>query len=225
MSIPSWALSLVPVGDSVDRCVDTETGDFYIWNYETELWEKEEQEQELAPELEQDIEDDALSALQVQVNELEDDVSVLSDEVSVLSSYDAPTDYNLGTSNQGIFSGLVSKVPFGQHYVYWRDGQYSYKFAYGDLSLDGSVFTGSGAVTICNYSYTGSSYNNYYTYTVSTDNSFSLSAGNQLVYSDLGNYPGLQEREVQTYVAITAYTAFGVMLFLMLDRLRRACFC
>lgn len=218
----------MPVGDSADRCVDTETGDFYYWNYETELWEKEAAENLVVSDpLEDDkqiVDEDALLSLQVQVNDLEDDVSALSDEVAVLSSYDASTDYNLGTSNQGIFSGLVSKVPFGQHYVYWRDGQYSYKFAYGDLSLDGSVFTGSGPVTICNYSYTGSSYSNYYTYTVSTDNSFSLSSGNQLVYSDLGNYPGLQEREVQTYVAITAFTAFGVMLFALLDRLRRSCF-
>ena len=218
--------------DNPDRAVDLDTGDIYYWDYDLNEWVKEETQEELNAvdtEIVEDISEpsdleNTVSDLEIQVRDLEDEVSTLSDEVSVLSAYDAASDYNLGTTNQAIFQGLVSKVPFGQHYVYWRDGQYSYKFAYGDLSLDGNVFTGTDAVTIISYDTTGSSYSNYYTWSVTSDSAFSLDAGNRLVYSDLGNYPGMGEREVQNYVAVTAFTAFGAVLFALLDRLRVACF-
>lgn len=209
-----------------------ETGDIYVWDDTQEMYVLEEQEVEteyVAVQVDSDNGEssdlaDSVSDLEVQVMSLEDEVSTLSDEVSVLSAYDAATDYNLGTTNQAIFSGLVSKVPFGQHYVYWRDGQYSYKFAYGDISLEGTDFIGAGDITICSYDTDSSSYSSYYTWSVSTDSAFSLSAGDRLVYSDLGDYPGMGEKEVQKYVAITAFTAFGAVLFILLDRLRLACF-
>lgn len=225
----------MPLEDGTNRVVDLDSGDIYVWDStagESGMYVLEEKEvvtEYVAVEVDTDNGEssdlkDTVSDLEVQVMALEDDVTLLSDEVSTLSVYDAASDYNLGATNQTIFQGLVSKVPYGQSYVYWRDGQYSYKFAYGELSLDGVVFTGTGDVTIVSYDTTGSSYNNYYTWSVVTDSVFSLDAGERLVYSDLGNYPGMGERRMQEYVAITAYVAFGVMLFALLDRLRVACF-
>lgn len=226
-----------------NRAVDLETGDIYYWDWDLGQWvldpkevivEKEvviEYVTEYVPVVEDPSDSDepsnieaSLYDLEAQVNDLEDEISLLSDEVSTLSDYNAAGDYNLGTTNQAIFSGLVSKVPFGQNYVYWRDGQYSYKFAYGDLTLEGSEFVSDGIVTICSYDTSGSSYNNYYTWSVFTDSNFSLSAGDRLVYSDLGDYPALGEREVQKYAAVTAYVLFGAVLFILLDRLRSSCF-
>ena len=215
--------------------VDLETGDIYVWDEnvgESGMYVLEPKEvvtEYVGVQVDQDSSESSdlentVSDLEVQVNDLEDQVTFLENEVELLSSYDAAGDYNLGTSNVAIFEGLVAKVPFGDHYVYWRAGQYSYKFAYGDLSLEGSTFSGDGDITIVSYDISGSSYNSYYTYYVSTDSNFRLSASNRLVYSDLGSYPGLGEKEVIEYAAITAYTLFGGMLFCLFDRLRVACF-
>lgn len=156
---------------------------------------------------------------------MEEDISTLQEDVALLTAYATDDAYNLGTTNVTIFAGLADKVPFGQHYVYWRDDQYSYKFAYGDISLSGSSFVGSGSVTICTYAGTTSSgYNTVYTWDISTDGSFSLSAGDMLVYSDLGDYPNLIEREGAKYEAVTSYILFGAVLFYLFDRLRIACF-
>lgn len=213
-----------------DKAVDLETGDLYYWDYDLNEWvlEPKEVEYVTVPEVDSDnIESfdlaDSVSELETQVNDLETEVSLLSDEVSLLSDYDAAGDYNLGTTNQAIFSGLVSKVPFGQHYVYWRDSQYSYKFAYGDITLEGTQFLSDGDVIICSYDTSGTGYNNYYTWSAFTDSNFTLSAGDRLVYSDLGDYPALAEREVQRYAAASTYVLFGFVLFLLLDRLRSSC--
>lgn len=218
--------------DNPDRAVDLDTGDIYYWDYDLNEWVKEETEEvtnAVDTEIVEDISEpsdleNTVSDLEVQVNDLENQVMLLENEVKLLSSYDAASDYNLGTTNVTIFEGLVAKVPFGQSYVYWRDGQYSYKFAYGDLSLEGTTFTGSGDITVVSYDTANSSYNSNYIWSVTTDSNFSLSASNRLVYSDLGSYPGLGEREVIEYGAIAAYTLFGGMLFCLFDRLRRSCF-
>lgn len=220
--------------DDPDRAVDTDTGDFYYWDYDLQSWVLEE---DPAEEVIENVVDEAdqndsepsdlentVSDLEMQVSDLEDQVLLLENEVELLSAYDAASDYNLGTTNVAIFEGLVAKVPFGQSYVYWRDGQYSYKFAYGDLTLEGTTFRGSGDITVASYDTASSSYNSYYTWSVTSDSNFVLSASNRLVYSDLGSYPGLGEREVIEYGAITAYTLFGGMLFCLFDRLCVACF-
>lgn len=151
----------------------------------------------------------------------ESQIEEVNDSPALLSSYSS-ADYNLGTSNISIFSGLVSKVPWGQHYVYWRDGQYTYKFAYGDLSLSGTVFSGDdNDITVI--SYNTENYNSAYLYTITTDSSFELSAGNRLVYSDLGNYPGLADKEVQKYVTISALVLCAAAFWALGARLRNAC--
>lgn len=216
-----------PLDPDGNRVVDMETGDIYSWDDSQGMYLLEEPEKEIVTEyvgIQVNQDNSELSDVQDSVSDLEVQVEELEEELELLSDYDASPDHNLGTSNLSIFQGLVSKVPFGEHYVYWRDGQYSYKFAYGDLSWDGSEFTGADEITICTYVANTTGYQADYYWQVSYDLSFSLDPGDRLVYSDLGDFPGLGEREVQKYVAITAYTCFGVMLFGLFDRLRRACF-
>lgn len=172
-----------------------------------------------------DPDNSSLSGIENSINGIQTDINTLQEDVALLAAYATDADYNLGTTNVQMFAGLAAKVPFGNHYVYWRDDQNSYKFAYGDLSLSGTSFTGSGAVTICSYyGISSTGYNTVYRWDVSTDNNFSLNAGDMLVYSDLGDYPGLTEREVIKYEAVTAFTVFSAVLFCLFDRLRRSCF-
>ena len=209
-----------------EKAVDTETGDIYVWDYELNEWVKEgaSRETDVSADTNNDellLQSDSVQALETKVTGLEQDVESLSLEVAALSA--AVSDYNLGTTNLAIFEGLVEKVPFGHHYVYWRDSEYRYCFAVGPLSVSGSTFTSSEPVTVYTYE-RNTSGSSYYTWSVRTDNVFSLSCGSRLVYSDIGNYPTIAGKEVSKYDAVTAYCAVGVVLFALFDRLRRSCF-
>lgn len=210
-----------------ERAVDTETGDIYNWDDTVNEWVKEEsvsRETVISSDQNNDelpVQSDSVQALEDKVTVLEDDVNALSLEVAALSA--AVSDYNLGTTNLAIFEGLVEKVPFGHHYVYWRDSEYRYCFAVGALTVTGTTFSSSEPVTVYTYE-RYSSGSSYYTWSVRTDDIFSLSCGGRLVYSDIGDYPTIAGKEVSKYDAVTAYCAVGVVLFALFDRLRRSCF-
>lgn len=220
-------MSLLEMQNNPDKAVDTETGDIYNWDSSANEWVKEEivshepdvSSGEDIPEL--PVQSDSVQALEDKVTVLEDDVNALSLEVAALSA--AVSDYNLGTTNLAIFEGLVEKVPFGHHYVYWRDSEYRYCFAVGALTVSGSTFISDEPVTVYTYE-RNSSGSSYYTWSVRTDDVFSLSCGRRLVYSDIGDYPTIAGKEVSKYDAVTAYCAVGVVLFALFDRLRRSCF-
>ena len=216
------------MANNPDRAVDTETGDIYVWDYDANHWVKEEivqDEIDVSVDTNNDelpLQSDSVQALETKVTGLEQDVETLSLEVAALSA--AVSDYNLGTTNLAIFEGVVEKVPFGQHYVYWRDSEYRYCFAVGPLTVSGTTFSSTEPVTVYTYERRYSSGDSYYTWSVSTDNAFSLSCGNRLVYSDIGHYPTIAGKEVSKYDAVTAYCAVGVVLFALFDRLCRSCF-
>lgn len=216
------------MANNPDKAVDTETGDIYVWDNAANEWVKEEivtSEPDVPSDsnnFELPVQSDSVPALESKVIGLEQDVEKLSMEVAALSA--VVSDYNLGTTNLTIFEGVVEKVPFGHHYVYWRDSEYRYCLAVGTLTVSGTTFSSSEPVTVYTYERHYSSGDSYYTWSVSTDASFTLSCGSRLVYSDIGHYPAISGREVNKYAAVTAYCAFGVVLFALFDRLRRACF-
>ena len=215
------------MANNPEKAVDTETGDIYVWDYEMNEWVKEEivsRETDVPVDSDNDelfLQPDSVQSLESKVTGLEQDVESLSLEVAALSA--AVSDYNLGTTNLAIFEGLVEKVPFGYHYVYWRDSEYRYCFAVGSLTVSGTTFSSSEPVTVYTYERNTSS-SSYYTWSVTTDDVFSLSCGSRLVYSDIGNYPTIAGKEVSKYDAVTAYCAVGVVLFALFDRLRKSCF-
>lgn len=216
------------MANNPEKAVDTETGDIYVWDYKTNEWVKEEivtDETDVSSDSNNDelpVQSDSVQALESKVTGLEQDVETLSLEVAALNA--VVSDYNLGTTNLTIFEGVVEKVPFGHHYVYWRDSEYRYCLAVGPLTVSGTTFSSAVPVTVYTYERHYTSGDSYYTWSASIDNAFSLSCGNRLVYSDIGNYPTIAGREVSKYDAVTAYCAVGVVLFALFDRLRRACF-
>lgn len=131
-------------------------------------------------------------------------------------------DYGVGTSYLDLFAGAVSKLPYGTHYVYYRESRYEYCLAYSeDLALDGRVFTAPSA-TVITYDTQSSSYIGQATWTSSYEQSYYLDAGNYVVYSDLGMYPVLYDRGVVDYAKVTAVILCSFGLFYLLFRLRRA---
>ncbi len=110
-------------------------------------------------------------------------------------------DYGIGTSNTAIFSGVVSGLPLGVNYVYWRESRYEFCLAYGhNLALSGTTFSGSdvSVVTYNTYERDGSQP----TFTSRVEPNFTLNANSWLVWSNLGNYPRL-ERRYERYEGIT----------------------
>ena len=234
---------MVETQNNPDRAVDTETGDIYVWDYQTNEWVKEESYQNQSAPIppadegsalsETDVsadsnndklllQQDSVFALENKVTGLEQNVESLSQEVAALSA--VVSDYNLGTTNLTIFEGVIEKVPFGHHYVYWRDSEYRYCLAVGPLTVSGTTFSSAEPVTVYAYERIYSGGDSHYEWGASTDNAFTLSCGNRLVYSDIGNYPSIAGKEVRKYDAVTAYCAVGVVLFALFDRLRRSCF-
>ena len=204
------------MANNPDRAVDTETGDVYVWDFGLNEWVKEEtvaDETGVSADTNNDellLQSDSVQALETKVIGLEQDVDTLSLEVAALSA--AVSDYNLGTTNLAIFEGVVEKIPFGLHYVYWRDSEYRYCLAVGPLTVSAGIFSSSEPVTVYTYERHYSSGDSYYTWSVSTDASFSLTCGSRLVYSDIGGYPAISGREVNRYDAVTAYCALGFVL-------------
>ena len=146
-----------------------------------------------------------------------------ADSISLLADYG--TSYNsLPSGNFLTYAqGLADRVPWGQHYVCWRDdGSYNSTqyFAYGDLSEDGGQFTGS--VQVCEYYYVSSQ--SGYRLSWSTDRNFSLDGSNGFVYSDLGNFPSLNGGETFEEAALFLLgfdIVLGLVLSILLGRYTR----
>lgn len=229
LAIPSSA-EYVDVGGGI--WLDMETGDYLTDEEYSKRSAVSEPEKPVEPDVPEMVVDGSVDSVAAVSSPLDDSDGMSDGEEqqpeedgspALLSSYQ-PADYTLGTSNVAIFSGLVSKVPWGQHYVYWRDGQYTYRFAYGKLTFANGRFTGDGNdITVIAYD-TESGYNSSYTYSSSVDSSFVLTPGNRLVYSDLGHYPGLADKEVQKYVTMSAFVLCAAAFWCLGGSIRRACF-
>lgn len=149
-------------------------------------------------------------------SEVIEDVGADDCGIMPLSSHSITSYYGVGSSNVAIMEGLTSKFDFGNHYVYWRSGQYSYMLAHSrDLVYEGGRFSAPSVQLVEYNTYTGGS--SQATWIQSTDSNFSLAAGNYLVWSDLGDYPqlesGRREREyVQTAcLCMAVFFVFGLL--------------
>lgn len=132
--------------------------------------------------------------------------------------------YGVGTQNLEIFDRIVAKLPLGVDYVYYRDSQYNYCLAYGNLSYNNSYFSGRNVTRINYNTYTGSSQQP--TFTVSIVSSFNLPVSNWLVYSNLGDYPSLGGAQggyrytVLTQAFMLLFTMFYILWGISRLRLR-----
>lgn len=151
------------------------------------------------------------------------DILQAADSISLLADY-GTSDNSLPSGNFLTYAqGLADRVPWGQHYVCWRDDSSYYStqyFAYGDLSEDGGQF--SGSVQICEYYYVSSQ--SGYRISWSSDSSFSLDGSNGFVYSDLGNFPSLNGGESFEEAALFLLgfdIVLGLVLSILLGRYTR----
>lgn len=113
----------------------------------------------------------------------------LSVTVEAYTPYDSG---NLSTTYISYFDDILNKYPF-DNYVIWRDTQYNYCLALGDIEYTSNSFT-ADEVKLFTID-TGQNYNSSYRLYRSTIQNFSLTnSNNSIVYSDLGFYPTVNER-------------------------------
>lgn len=144
------------------------------------------------------------------------EVTIYANQVTVLDTVEpyaaTSPSYGVGTSNVSIFERVVQKLPYGCHYVYWREGQYEYRLAYSeDLTLSGTTFRAPSA-TVVSYT-TSSGYNEQPTWDEWTESSLTVNAGDLLVYSDLGNYPTLYARGGVDYAQLACVILCSFALY------------
>lgn len=109
---------------------------------------------------------------------------------------------NLSTAYIQYFRDIVSGIGFNDNYVAFRSGQYTYTLIVGDISYENNDFVSNDTV-MCYEFNTNSGYSSAYTYDVTSLDNFSLNTTNQLIYSDLGNYPQLIERGAKFEILTT----------------------
>ena len=126
---------------------------------------------------------------------------------------DIDPQYGVGTSNLTLFSGIAEKLPYGTHYVYWRESQYEYCLFYSEsLQLSDGLFTAPEGGTEVTYT-TAAGYQSQATYTTTQYDMWSLDPGYYLVYSDLGDYPTLYERGERDYAELACVILCSIVLY------------
>lgn len=130
-----------------------------------------------------------------------------SGTVAQAASYNV---YDGNPSNTYIqyYKDILAGLPITENYVVFRAGQYDYKMVVGDIVQNNGLFTSENECKVYTFSQTDTGYNGYYTYDISTIDSFVLDSENKIVYSDVGGYPELEERgakyEILTTILIVA---------------------
>ena len=103
-------------------------------------------------------------------------------------------DGNISTTYITYFRDIVSGIKFNDNYVAFRAGERDYRMAVGDISYNSGTFNADTPVKVYVFSSSESSYNSYYKYSVLEQGNFRLDPGDNVIYSDLGDYPQLVER-------------------------------
>ena len=91
------------------------------------------------------------------------------------------------------FRDMLAKFSVTQDYVVFRSSQYEYMMVLGDLHISDNRIQSPAAVDICAIS-TNNGYNASYSISFRTEPQFELELGDEIVYSNLGSYPSLEER-------------------------------
>ena len=91
------------------------------------------------------------------------------------------------------FRDMLTKFSVASDYVCFRSGQYDYLLVIGDLTKTDNRIQSTGSVDICEIS-TYSGYNATYSMSFRTEENFFVDCGDEIVYSNLGMYPTLEQR-------------------------------
>lgn len=119
----------------------------------------------------------------------------------------------LSTTYTQYFKDILSGVGFNENYIAFRSGQYSYTMLVGELEYSNGVIKLIGEGKEYEYSSTGTGYNNQYKYYVRDVTDSSINVGNNIIYSDVGDFPQLVERGAKYEILSTVLLCiFGLCI-------------
>lgn len=129
---------------------------------------------------------------------------------SSASAYSVYEQGNISTSYVQYYEDIVDKFTPNTSYVMWRNGQNEYCLYHSEtLKLSATNFNDNGNGTLVRL-YSSGNYNSTYEYESTQISGFSLNANNIMVYSNLGDYPSLNESsEVYLYALLVVSIVFG----------------
>ncbi len=124
-------------------------------------------------------------------------------------------DGNISSSQLQYFRDLLPKVEVSDDYIVFRSSQYEYIMITGDLNIEDSFCHMESEKGTEYRIYTSNQYNSVYQIKKSEIQSFSLILDNNIIYSNLGIYPTLEERGsyfeiIQTIVIFATIVFFTV---------------
>ena len=132
--------------------------------------------------------------------------SVLCAVPCFADTYTVYDDGMISTTYRDYFARIMADKD--GNYVAWRSGQYEYSLAYGELTSNDLVVTGSARVVRFS---TNSGYNSQISISSANDSAFTLDCGDNLLYSNiLSDRPNLTEGGAKSYEvqAVVAAVAF-----------------
>ncbi len=146
-------------------------------------------------------------------------ISVLSEDEQ-LELYALSVDAYQGTISTTFLTfarDIVASLSIFDNYVFLRTGDSEYTLYAGDLEFtNGDFYLNEGKEYVIRQN-SGSGYtNSYYSYSVSVVDNVGVNVGSYLVYSNLGDYPQLEERGVQYEFAL--FMAFIIFCLCALVR-------
>lgn len=130
-----------------------------------------------------------------------EDYSIATDSnasrgIMLLSAHDPYDTGSISTSVVSYMSDVIPKMG-NVHYVLFRSDQYKYRLYYSkELEYTGGGYFTADSTEFVEYD------SRYYTWLQGTESNFSLSAGNTMVYSDLGGYPMLSSGDTSTWMLV-----------------------
>ena len=148
------------------------------------------------------------------------DISVSDNSVDynfdLYNNYDV-YDGSISSTYLEFMRGFLPKLDWDEHYVAARVSRYDYIFAFSNsLTYDG-VFTGSNVVVV-----KWNTSQDYASYTVTVEPTFTLSVNSNLVYSDLTHqFPSLADSSAVSLRQIVVFLAISVTVWTVGTFLRR----
>lgn len=126
-----------------------------------------------------------------------------------VSAYSVYPDGTISSTMVNYFDGVLNNYP-NKNYVIWRDSQYIYYCAVGDIDFNNSTYSSDS----CDLYYINTYQQYNYTYVLNhgSNQHFTLNNSNRyILYSSLGDMPNIQERgSTYEYQEIFILCIFGL---------------
>lgn len=138
---------------------------------------------------------------------------------STAHAYDIYDNGTISSTYVTYFRDILAGSKFNDNYVAFRSGQYEYIMLVGKLEKSGNTISlVEEGKEYKFYTDSGTQYNSTYRYSVKDVSTGSVDVGNNIIYSDLGDYPELIERG-DKYEALTLFVLVVVLCAVVINRI------